>query len=68
MAKKKTKYSLVGVDGNAYSIMAYVQSAMEDVRFSKEDINAYLDDAMSSDYNHLLGVSVKMVRACNEKA
>ena len=67
MAKKKTKYSLVGVDGNAYSIMAYVQSAMKDVGFSKEDIDAYLDDAMSSDYTHLLGVSVKMIHLCNEK-
>lgn len=68
MTKKKTKYSLVGIDGNAYSIMGYVQSAMEDVGFSKEDIDAYLDDAMSSDYTHLLGVSVKMIRECNEKA
>ena len=68
MTKKKTKYSLVDIDGNAYSIMGYVQSAMEDVGFSKEDIDAYLDDAMSSDYNHLLGVSFKMIHSCNEKA
>lgn len=65
--KTKTKYSLVGVDGNAYSIMAYVQSAMEDVGFSKKDITAYQYDAMSGDYTHLLGVSVSFIHVCNEK-
>lgn len=64
---KKTKYSLIGVDGNAFSIMGYVIDAMEDTGFSKEDIAEYQDDAMSSDYTHLLAVSVKMIHSCNEK-
>ena len=60
-------YDLVGIDGNAYSVMGYVQRAMKEQKFSKEEIDAYLNDAMSSDYDHLLCVSVAMVEKCNER-
>ena len=62
------KYDLVGINGNAYSIMGYVQKAMQEQNFSKEDINNYLSDAKSDDYNHLLQVSISMVDKCNERA
>lgn len=61
------KYCLVGVDGNAYAVMGYVRKAMKESGFSEQEIKAYLYDAMSSDYNHLLAVSVEMVDKCNEK-
>ena len=38
----KKKYDLVGVDGNAYSIMGYVTRAMRMEGRTKEDIEAYL--------------------------
>ena len=74
--KKKT---LVGVDGNAFCIMGTVSSWMEEAyhlakqrsdedgmkAFNEEAVNAYTSDAMSSDYNHLLGVSVKMTDKIN---
>ena len=31
----KYKYNLVGIDGNAYSIMGYVTDAMKEEGFSK---------------------------------
>lgn len=61
------KYCLVGVDGNAYAVMGYVRNAMKECGFDESEIKAYLDDAMSSDYNHLLCVSVDMVDKCNER-
>lgn len=61
------KYCLVGVDGNAYAVMGYVRKAMKESGFSEQEIKAYLDDAMSSDYDHLLCVSIEMVDKCNEK-
>lgn len=61
------KYCLVGVDGNAYAVMGYVRKAMKECGFNEQEIKAYLDDAMSSDYNHLLCVSVDMVDKCNER-
>ena len=62
------KYSLVGIDGNAYSVMGYVTKAMKEVGFSKEEQDKYLTDAKSSDYDHLLAVSIGMIDQCNDKA
>lgn len=59
-------YSLVGIDGNAYSIMGYVQNAMKKEGKSREEIQAYLKDAQSSDYSHLLSVSHKMIEELND--
>lgn len=61
------KYTLVGVNGNAYSVMGYVSRCMKEQGFTREEINKYTDDAMSSDYNHLLRVSIDMVDKCNER-
>ena len=61
----ESKYSLVGVDGNACGIMAYVLKAMIHENFNEEEIDSYLTDAKSSDYNHLIKVSVEMIAKCN---
>lgn len=61
------KYSLVGVDGNAYSIMGYTSKALK-----KEGLGNLVDemlaDAKSSDYNHLVYVCYNYVEKANEKA
>ena len=62
------KYSLVGVDGNAFNIMGYVVSAMRECRFSKTERDAYVKDATSGDYNYLLRASAVMIDECNEIA
>ena len=59
-------YTLVGVDGNAFSIMGYVRSAMKSAKMTSQDIDAYTKDATSSDYNHLLVVSCEMIDKINE--
>ena len=59
-------FTLVGVDGNAFSIMGYVCSAMESANMTNSDINAYTKDATSYDYNHLLAVSCKMIDRVNK--
>lgn len=59
-------YTLVGVDGNAYAIMGYVRTAMKRAKMTKEDIDAYIKDATSSDYNHLLVVSCEMIDKVND--
>mgnify|MGYP003302305530 CR=1 FL=1 len=65
MAKKK--YDLVGVDGNAFSVMGYVQRAMRESGFSKKEIDKYFAEATSGNYDNLLCVSVEMIDKCNEK-
>ena len=59
-------YTLVGINGNAYSIMGYVRVAMDDANMTNDDIDAYIKDATSSDYNHLLAVSCEMIDKVNE--
>ena len=61
------RYTLVGVDGNAYAVMAYVKRAMREVGMSQEQRTAYIDAAMSDDYHHLLCVSMDMLEKCNER-
>lgn len=60
------KYDLVGINGNAWSVMGYVIRAMRECKFSKEQQNEYQTMAMSSDYNNLLRESVLMIDRCNE--
>jgi len=60
------KYSLVGIDGNAFSVMGYVVNCMKKEKKSKEQIDEYLKEAKSSDYDNLLCVSMDMVEELNE--
>lgn len=59
-------YTLIGINGKAYSIMGYVRNAMHDAKMTNDDIDAYIKDATSSDYNHLLAVSCEMIDRVNE--
>lgn len=60
-------YDLVGIDGNAYSIMGYVTSAMKREGKSQEEIDVYYKDATSSDYTHLICVSMEIIDKLNER-
>jgi hypothetical protein len=60
------KYDLVGIDGNAFSVMGYVLRAMKECNMSKEEQSDYQTKAMSGDYNNLLAVSIEMIDKCNE--
>jgi len=62
------KYSLVGIDGNAFYLLGYTSKAMRDEGFSKEEIDTVMKNAKSSDYNNLLCVLDEAIKKCNEKA
>lgn len=62
----REKFDLVGVDGNAFSIIAYVKTAMREAGFSKEERSAYMEDCMRGDYDRLLVISDEMVDRCND--
>ena len=59
-------YTLVGVNGNAFAIIGYVQNAMKKEGYPREDINKYIDKAQSGDYDNLLSVSIAQVDELNE--
>ena len=62
----RKKFSLVGVDGNAFSVMAYVKTAMREAGFSKKERSEYVEDCMRGDYDRLLIFSEEMIERCND--
>ena len=52
---------LSGEDGNAFSIMGRVASAMRRGGVTQEEIDAFHEEAMSGDYDHLLQTAMKTV-------
>lgn len=61
----QTKYpitvQLIGNDGNAMSIMSNVGRALMRHGVPKEEVNAFYQEAMSGDYNHLLRTAMRWV-------
>ena len=53
--------ALVGEDGNGVAIMGRVANAMRKSGVAQEEINQYLDESMSGDYDNLLRTAIKWV-------
>ena len=53
---------LVGLNGNAFSLMGAFQRAAREQSRTPEEIKAVMDDCTSGDYDHLLQVLVKHTR------
>lgn len=52
---------LVGENGNAFSILARVGTALRKAGVSPEEVARYNDEAMSGDYDNLLAVTIAWV-------
>ena len=50
----KAELELVGLDGNAWSIMGAVKRAMRQHGYSNQAQGEMTEDSMSGDYNHVL--------------
>jgi hypothetical protein len=56
---KKVKLELVGLDGNAFSVMGAFQRAARQQGWKPDEIKAVLDEAMTGDYDHLLATIIE---------
>ena len=54
VVNKTVNLELVGVNGNAFMIMAVFQRQARREGWTKKEIDLVLKEAKSSDYNHLL--------------
>ena len=54
VVNKKINLTLVGLDGNAFSLMGAFQRQAKEEGWSKEEIDLVLKEAKSSDYDHLV--------------
>lgn len=52
---------LIGRDGNAYAIMAAVKKALRNGGVSRDEIDQYLKESTSGDYDHLLQTAMDWV-------
>lgn len=52
---------LTGEDGNAFAIMSAVTKAMRREGISREEQDAFTEEAMSGDYDNLLQTAMKWV-------
>lgn len=59
VSASKPKLKLVGQDGNAFFILGMFIDAGKKAGWTAEQVKAFKDDAMSSDYDHLLQVVCK---------
>jgi hypothetical protein len=48
---------LTGTDGNAFSVLGLAGRAGRKAGWTKEQIDAYMAEAMAGDYNNLLAVT-----------
>jgi hypothetical protein len=52
---KKVSLRLIGLDGNAFSLMGAFQSQARKEKWTAEEIKSVIDEAMAGDYRHLVG-------------
>jgi hypothetical protein len=60
-----TRYDLVGVDGNAFSIIGYTGRALKQTGH-RDLVDQMRKEATSGDYNNLLCVCMKYIDIANE--
>lgn len=51
--------TLTGQDGNAFAILGRCREAARDAGLSDEEIAAFMNEAMSGDYDHLLQTAMR---------
>lgn len=56
-----TTVELVGEDGNAFAIMVKVRRAIKNAGGTDEDVDAFIEEATSGDYDNLLRTAMKYV-------
>jgi len=53
--------TLAGQDGNAFAVMAKVSSALRKEGVSEDDVQQYISESMSGDYDNLIVTAMKWV-------
>ncbi len=57
----KIKVKLLGQDSNAFVILGLVRKALVKGKVSKEEVDAFMKEAVNGDYDHLLQTCMKWV-------
>ena len=63
--ENRQKFSLTGLNGNAFCIMAYVSEAMRKSGVAAATRNEYVKQATGGDYNNLVALSNGVIDKLN---
>ena len=63
----KVKMKLVGLDGNAFSILGAFQKEARKQGWDSSSIKSVIDEATSGDYDHLLRTIISNVEETDEE-
>ena len=63
-SKRKNKYDLIGVDGNAFMVMGYVRRALIESGHG-DKVEEYFAKAKSGNYDNLVVVSLDYIDMAN---
>ena len=55
------KVKFTGSDGNAFAVMGKVRTALRKAKVSEVEINKYIEESMSGNYDHLLATACNWV-------
>lgn len=55
----QVKFRLSGTDGNAFAILGHCSKEARKAGLTDEQIEEFMNEAMSDDYNHLLATCTK---------
>ena len=58
------KVRLIGEDWDVYAVMGKTIKALQKAGADREYTDKYMNEAMSGDYDHLLGVTMEYVDVC----
>ena len=61
------QFTLVGVNGNAFCVLAYVSNAMQQAGFTRSQIANYTKKATVGSYDLLIVESMDMLDECNRR-
>ena len=62
MTEKKVKLKLVGLNGNAFSLLGAFRAAAKKEGWAESEISEVSEEARRGDYDHLLRTLVKHTR------
>ena len=63
----KVKMTLIGVDGNAFSLMGAFSREARKQGWTNDEINGVTDVCMSGDYNNLLCTLMDNIDDCDDE-
>lgn len=67
MTDKKVTLELVGLDGNAFSLMGAFQRQARKEKWTAKEIKEVIDECMTGDYNHLIATLADHCESPNDE-